>query len=289
MALRIILDTNAFHGSNFDSLENGPFLRLCRHKKIAPIYPHVVVEEVLAAYAREDRRLDLANRWLPFIGLSTNTICEDWLTIWHEELVRGRGRHARRFMSTAAFSNLKLKLQHIPTSDGWSAWKATQLQRDQEKEKQRAQKSLSSEIRREARNIFKEHGAAIAAAKRTPWSTLARPYVRMFGYDLIRRQIKCWSPTAVANRWEGNIQAYPFFTQFAENMVYIFLHAMLKQNDAIDVNAQPDMDIMTHLLHADIYVTNETKFAKTAFNDVWKPRGKVLMTSAEFDAFILKL
>ena len=72
MSIRIILDTNAFHGYNFDSLENGPFLRLCDRKKLVPIYPHTVIEEILGAYAREDRRLDLVNRWLPFIAKSTD-------------------------------------------------------------------------------------------------------------------------------------------------------------------------------------------------------------------------
>ena len=36
--------------------------------------------------------------------------------------------------------------------------------------------------------------------------------------------------------------------------------------------AQPDLDIMTHLLHADMFVSNEAGFAKKAFNDIWTPR-----------------
>lgn len=63
---------------------------------------------------------------------------------------------------------------------------------------------------------------------------------------------------------------------------------MTKPN-AIDLNAQADMDVMTHFLHADVLVSNETRFMRTAFDEVWRPKGKVLFTSPEFAAFIQKL
>jgi len=46
---------------------------------------------------------------------------------------------------------------------------------------------------------------------------------------------------------------------------------------------------MTHLLHADILVSNETGFLKRAFEDLWRPKNKVIFTSQEFVAFINKL
>ena len=71
-------------------------------------------------------------------------------------------------------------------------------------------------------------------------------------------------------------------------MLYIAHHAATRP-DAIDLNAQADLDVMTHLLHADVLVSNETKFLRTAFDDLWRPRRKVLLTAKDFAAFLAKL
>ena len=83
--------------------------------------------------------------------------------------------------------------------------------------------------------------------------------------------------------------SYPYFTNFVVNMLYIAHHAMTRPNDAIDLNAQADLDLMTHLLHADVLVSNETGFLRQGFDDLWQPRGKVLFTSQQFADFIQKL
>ena len=43
-----------------------------------------------------------------------------------------------------------------------------------------------------------------------------------------------------------------------------------------------DPEILAHLLRADAIVSNETGFLKKAFEAIWKPRGKLLLTSDEF-------
>jgi hypothetical protein len=289
MTLRIILDTNAFHGVNFDALENGPFLRLCQQKKLFSVVPHTVAEETFNAYARADRRRDLVTRWLPLITKSASTFSEDLPVIWHEELIRGRGKNARRTMHASDYEALKRRIVGIPINGDWGLWHATTEEREGERVKQKAQRSLSSEIRREIRKEYEDHPEWERLVKEANWRAHIVKCSELFGCDFIRKKVRCWDPAAVANRWLANKRAYPFYSQFAENIAYMFLHAMLKQNDRIDSNAQTDLDIMTHLLHADIFVTNETRFARAAFMDIWKPRGKVLMTSPEFESFICKL
>ncbi len=66
-------------------------------------------------------------------------------------------------------------------------------------------------------------------------------------------------------------------------------YAATRPNDRIDLNAQADLDLMTHLLRADALVSNETGLLRNAFNDIWRPRGKVLFSSQEFADFIKKL
>jgi hypothetical protein len=83
--------------------------------------------------------------------------------------------------------------------------------------------------------------------------------------------------------------AYPYFKTFVENMIYMGYYAATRPNDKIDLNAQADLDLMTHLLRANALVSNEKGFLRSAFNDIWRSRGKVLFTSQEFADLIKKL
>lgn len=46
---------------------------------------------------------------------------------------------------------------------------------------------------------------------------------------------------------------------------------------------------MTFLLDADAFVINEKAFAHRAFIDIWRPRGKVLLTSDEFAGLVRRM
>lgn len=101
--------------------------------------------------------------------------------------------------------------------------------------------------------------------------------------------VPCKNARAVADRWARNKRSYPFFTACIIGMLYMGQYAMTQQNKPIDLNAQADLFLMTHLLHSDVLVSNETGFLKDAFNDLWRPWGKQLMTSTEFDTLLRKL
>jgi hypothetical protein len=100
--------------------------------------------------------------------------------------------------------------------------------------------------------------------------------------------IQAKDKTAVADRWARNKSFYPYFTEFVYDMLYIAYYAMTKPNAAIDLNAQADLNVMAHLLHAEVLVSNEKGFLRTAFDEIWKPRGKVLMTGPEFLQYLSK-
>ena len=156
--------------------------------------------------------------------------------------------------------------------------------------KRTAQREVSKDIRQEIADWKKavgyserRHGAAL------PFTEFVKQEIDFGGRDFIQALIKCRDPVAVADRWSRDKAAYPYFTTFVNNMVYIGYHAATRPNDKIDLNAQADMDLMTHLLHADAIVSNETGFLLTAFNEIWRPRGKVIFTSPQFSDFVQKL
>lgn len=72
-------------------------------------------------------------------------------------------------------------------------------------------------------------------------------------------------------------------------MIYMAYYAIDRPNDRIDINAQADLDLMTHLLHADAIVSNETGFLRQAFAELWAVKRKVIFTPAEFVTYIGKL
>lgn len=71
--------------------------------------------------------------------------------------------------------------------------------------------------------------------------------------------------------------------------VYSMIEPAAKPNTALDRNALADVKVMVHLHDAHVVVSNETKFFARAFNALWHPRGKVLMTVEQFAAHLKKM
>lgn len=281
-SLRVVFDTNAFSPGNFELLEQGPMRKLCRNDRIAPIYGHVFVEETLRAYGVERKREELVKRWLPFVVDTADRICNDFVGIWHEELVQGRGPNTRIFMPRRNYERFVSRVQNIPLDGSWNAWDATQEERDIDDRKRAAQREISKSIRKEVadwRKVVrydpKKHGASHL-------DEYLEKEVDHAGREFLPALVKCKNQRAVTDRWSRAKAQYPYFTNFVMNMLYMAHHAMTKVNDGIDLNAQADLDLMTHLLHADVLVSNETGFLRTAFEDLWRPRGKVIFTSQQF-------
>lgn len=265
-------------------------VQLCASGRIVPVYGHVFLEEMWRAYGNEKRRPHLVERWIPFITATVQRFCNDFVTIWHRELVQGHGRKTNIYMRPRDQVALIESLSHVPIDGSWKAWHAAQEQLAEEDAKRAAQREISKEIRQEVANKLKEIGYSKKQHGGPPmFEEFVRHEIDLAGRGFIQTQVKCYNRAEVASRWMRDKKAYPYFTTFVRNMIFIGYYAATRSNDRIDPNAQADLDLMTHLLHADVLVSNETSFLRNAFNDLWKPRGKVLFTSTEFAEFIKKL
>lgn len=287
--LRVVFDTNAFDPHHFDLLAQGPMQKLCHNGRIVPIYGHVFVEETLRAYGTERKREDLVNRWLPFMVATADRICNDFIGIWHAELVQGRGPKTCIFLPRRDYEQFIARLPDIPLDGSWRAWHGTKLDRDIEDGKKAAQKRISVLIRKEVADWRKAMRYDPGKHGTSRLDDFFEREVDNAGREFLPVLVKCKAPYAVVDRWSRAKDQYPYFTTFVTNMLYISHHAMTRVNDGIDRNAQADLDLMTHLLHADVLVSNEAGFLRTAFDDLWRPRGKVIFTSQQFADFIAKL
>ena len=288
--LKVIFDTNVFTPKHFDLLANSPLTRLCKVGRIKPVYSHVFLEEMWCAYGKDSRRVDLVRRWIPFIVETVSRFCDDFITIWHRELVEGRGRNTNIYMKPHMQRSLLAGLANLPLDGSWRGWRETENERAEEEAKRASQREVSKKIRQEvAVNLKKvgysrrHHGGPV------PFEEFLQGEIDRTGREFIGALVNCFNPGEVANRWSRQKSAYPFFTSFVTNMIYMGYYSATRQNEGIDLNAQADMDLMSHLLHADVLVSNETGFLKKAFEDLWHPKSKIIFTSQEFVTFINKL
>ena len=280
--VRVVFDSNIFDVDNFESLENSPLRHLFTTRRVVPVYGSVFIEETLRAYGTVGKRDFLVTRWLPFIVATCECICNDFNVIFHEELVRGRGPHARRLMSRKDYERFKECLPRIPLDGTWRAWHASKLERDTEDGKRAAQREISKDIRAEVADWKKAVGYQPSKHGLPNFARYVRSEIDQAGRTFISKLIKARDLDAIADRWIRNKSFYPYFTEFVHDMLYEKYYAMTKSNAPLDRNAQADLDVMAHLLQADVLVSNEKGFLRTAFDDLWKPRGKVLMTGPAF-------
>ena len=163
--LKVVFDTNAFTPGNFELLERGPLIRLCKAGRISPVYGHVFLEETFRAYGQANKRDDLVNRWIPFITATVDRFCDDFLTIWHRELVQGRGVRTNIYMRPRTQRRLIENLARIALDGTWRAWHASRPAWAVESQKRTAQRQTSKDVRQEVADWRKAEGGQLRAAE----------------------------------------------------------------------------------------------------------------------------
>jgi hypothetical protein len=63
----------------------------------------------------------------------------------------------------------------------------------------------------------------------------------------------------------------PIYNSLHKGFVFAMYYAAKEQNKPLDKNAQVDYELMTYLNHADILVSADTKFQRSAFIALWEP------------------
>jgi hypothetical protein len=276
--LRVVLDSNVFSRDHFPTLAKSRFLELVKNRRLVPVFPAVMMEETLRAY-RGQSRGQLLEEWLPFILETRARFCVELPEIWRRELVLRKGTGASEYLARPHQRNLVQILKTLPV-DGSS--------------------SLISEVLPvwlRGDETRKQIRSAIVALRKRPLPKDARPLdqtVPQLQSAAARRLLAFVTPhKGVAHdlltRWQLRKQSYPFFTQAVDDLVFQPMLPLLDHSATVDHNARPDLEIIIHLVRADALVTNESRFMARAFDEIWKPRGRLRFTSTEFAAFLTRL
>jgi hypothetical protein len=88
----------------------------------------------------------------------------------------------------------------------------------------------------------------------------------------------------LADLWEADPEEYPYYTAFVEGFVYSQYYAAIEHNKPMDGNAQADFEQLAYLTWSDIVVSDDEGFFRSAFDTIWKPRGKIMESAARFAA-----
>lgn len=171
----------------------------------------------------------------------------------------------------------------------WRGLEETRPEREAESKIRTAQRETSKAMRLEAAERRRAQSTRVNRHLTVSARRAFDAEVDRAGRAFIEAQVPCSDHRAVASRWARAKHAYPYFTAFVVNMIYMAYYAIDRPNDRIDINAQADLDLMTHLLHADAIVSNETGFLRNAFAELWATKGKVIFTPDEFVTYIGKL
>jgi hypothetical protein len=288
-AFRVLLDSNAFSAAHFSSLAGSPFENLCACGRIEVVYAGEMIEETLRAYVSPATRSLLLREWLPTITRTARQLGDDLPSIWHKELVQGRRLKASERMSAAKQRRVMAHLAQMPEDGSWPIIDDVSMEW-REGDSRRVSRRLNTlQMRREAAQTARELGITVSAGFELQHA--ARTHLgEVIGLGMIQKFIAPeGGVSGLFHQWRRSKGSYPYFTQFVENVVYQEVVLMTDHQLKADVNAQVDLDILTHLLRADIVVTNETGFMRRAFNDIWRPRGKVIFTSDEFSAHLRRM
>jgi hypothetical protein len=144
--------------------------------------------------------------------------------------------------------------------------------------KRRAQKQVFQEVRETVASQAKRIGANAGDLKGVPfWRVLRRdrPLWAAHLVDLLGAEHSAHARSLV----RANLSHYPFFAAFVDGIVFSGYFAACRPDEKIDRNAQADFEQLCYLQWADVFVSNDTKFLSAAFEALWKPKGRRLLTT----------
>jgi hypothetical protein len=287
--MRVIFDRSSFHEPRFEQLVTSPLRRLVAERRITIFHTPVFLDEIIQSYG-SPRASETWRKHLEFAA----RICDGGVflskeDIWRGELVDGRGPLAQHLLPPVAneehdsfYGFLGTLLRTAETGDLSIEWSESAVERDEGHKKRNNQHSLFRGARDEVAGALRARRIK-GSLKEYPFSEYRRTEFNRNGRSLMRLvdESRC---NELGDLWEANPEQYPYYTAFVEGFVYSQYYAAIEHNKPLDRNAQADFEQLAYLTWSDIVVSDDERFFRSAFDAIWKPRGKLLESAAGFAA-----
>jgi hypothetical protein len=289
--LRVIFDRSAFHGDNFAALENSRLRKAVAADLVTVFHTPVFLDETIMAYGAREA----SDEWKAHLAFAVD-VCNGGIflakeEIWRNELVRGEGQNGRHLLPMTPNKNsdsLPRVLQTLRdvanSGDLRNAWLASRAEREETQAKKTNQKGIFRDVREEIAQA-KRDGRLRGNQKEYPFAAFLKSELLRTG-RLFMGVVDEKRAGALACQWAQNPERYPYYTAFIEGALYSGYFAMIEQNLALDRNAQADYEQLAYLLWADVVVSNDEKFFRSAFQTIWAPRGKRMESAESFAALL---
>ena len=289
--MRVIFDRSAFHGDNFSALVNSSLRKLVAAGRVSVFHTQVFLDETISAYgsprASDDWKAHLAFA----VDVCNGGIFLDKEEIWRNELVRGEGPSARYLLPKRpnknydSFPRLLQRLRQVAESgDLRKEWLESAAEREDAQQKRNNQRGISLSIRSEIAEDLKARGFKgklsdypFLELKKSGFIRLGKSFMTLVD----RRRAE-----TLACQWAMSPTRFPYYSAFIEGVVYSVYYAGFEPNQRVDRNAQADFEQLAYLLWADVVVSNDERFFSSAFETLWKPRGKRLESAQSFCALL---
>jgi hypothetical protein len=287
--MRVIFDRSAFHGARFELLKASPLRRLVANRRVTIFHTPVFLDEIIQSYGSR-RASDTWRKHLEFAA----RICDGGIFLpkdesWRSELIDGRGRLAQRLLPREATEQhesfhgfLGTLLRTAETGDLSSEWAESAAERDDVYQKKANQRSLFRGARDEVARALRTRQVK-GSLRDYPFSEYRRSEFNRNGRSLMRLVDKSRADE-LADLWEADPEEFPYYTAFVEGFVYSQYYAAIEHNRPLDGNAQADFEQLAYLTWSDMVVSDDEGFFCSAFDAIWKPRGKLMESAARFAA-----
>jgi len=290
MKPRIIFDRSAFHGDHFEYLLGSPLLRLAQTRQISIYHTASLIEETASLYMKEGNR-PLLRKQIHFIL----EICKDrWLqpteVMWVKELVELSDQKQTVFVPKRTRHEMEgvlrgLALDELPIDE--NDFRETFDAKMSIKQKSKRLRSALVQMRKDIGQKLKESGKTLSQDK-PAFQELVEKHLTEMGTDILMRHLDVHADmkSMICDRWAETPSRFPYYTAFATGMLYAAYYAMTEHSQKIDINTQMDVEHLTYLHGTDILVSNDIKFMKSAFDELWEPKGKRFMTTEQFVGYL---
>jgi len=279
--MRVIFDRSAFHGQRFELLKSSPLRRLSAQRRVDVFHTATFIDEIIQSYGSARA----SSSWREHLRYAAQ-ICNGGIfspveDIWRSELVDGWGPASRRLFPHESFVGFQMTmLETADTGDLSQEWAESAPERMETRRKKTKQHALFREARESVARARRE-GKLRGKLKDYPFADYLRTEFTRNGRALMRAVDK-ERAAELADMWEANPDQFPYYTAFVEGFVFSQYYAAIEHNGRLDGNEQADYEQLAHLIWADVMVSDDQAFFRSAFDTLWRPRGKRMESAATF-------
>lgn len=266
--------------------------RLTADNRVVVYHTPIFLDETISQYGSARKN----GEWRRHLKFAIDT-CNGGLylsraEIWHEELAAGRGRSARYLFPSRptrcyrrSQQGWKDQLLVVAETDDLSEeWKASAAEREDTNQKKNNQKAIFRTVRQEVAQAIRDR-RVVGALAQPSYSQYRRSEFMRMG-RLLMDLIDDRRAGSLADMWARDSDNFPFYSAFVEGVVYSAFYAAVQHNEPLDRNSQADFEQLAYLTWADMFISDDQRFLRCAFEAIWKPRGKRLLTADEFAALL---